>query len=407
MLPQKTIPKRFIGLDLHKYYLIATAVDHELNRVYGPRRVELTELQDWIKKTLTLEDAIVLEMTGNTWQVYDELQPFAHSVTVVHPPHVSLIVRAQVMTDKIASFQLARLHAKGLLTGIWVPPQDVRDLRTLVTQRAKMTAIKTQAKNRLQATLHRYHILPPEGKLYDANQFPWWLSLPVSQLELVRIQSDLDTLIFSQQQIAKVESCMAVWATHDERISLLFQLTGVGLVTAVTVLAAIGDITRFPDANHLVGYSGLGARVHVSGLTSRSGGITKAGRKDLRAALVEAAQVAVLHDQRWRNELSRLEPHIGRNKAIVAIARKVLMIIWHILSKHQAAKELDLERLARKYYEFAYTVGKVNWDGCPTAAAFIRQKMDEAGVGSDFTSFIYSRKRVILPPSKLPTAITK
>ena len=372
MLPQKSIPKRFIGLDLHKYYLIATAVDHDLNRVYGPKRVELTEIQDWIKKTLTPEDAVVLEMTGNTWRLYDELQPFVHSVTVVHPPHVSLIVRAQVMTDKIASFQLARLHAKGLLTGIWVPPQDVRDLRTLVAQREKMIAIKTQAKNRLQATLHRYHILPPEGKLYDSNQFPWWLSLPVSQLELVRIQSDLDTLIFSQQQIAKVESCMSVWATHDERISLLFQLTGVGLVTAVTVLAAIGDITRFPDANHLVGYSGLGAKVHVSGLTSRSGGITKAGRKDLRAALVEAAQVGVMHDQHWKTELVRLEPHIGRNKAIVAIARKMLVIIWHILSKHQAEKGLDLARLARKYYEFAYTVGKVNWDDCSTVAAFIR-----------------------------------
>lgn len=95
MLPQKSIPKRFIGLDLHKYYLIATAVDHDLNRIYGPKRIDLTEIQDWVKKTLTPDDAIVLEMTGNTWQVYDELQPFAHSVTVVHPPHVSLIVRAQ------------------------------------------------------------------------------------------------------------------------------------------------------------------------------------------------------------------------------------------------------------------------------------------------------------------------
>jgi transposase len=407
MLPQKSTPKRFIGLDLHKYYLIATAVDQDLNRIYGPRRVELTELQVWMKKTLTLEDAIVLEMTGNTWHVYDELQAFAHSVTVVHPPHVSLIVRAQVMTDKIASFQLARLQAKGLLTGIWVPPQDVRDLRTLVAQRRKMIAIQTQAKNRLQATLHRYHILPPDGKLFDPDNHTWWLSLPISQLELVRTQSDLDTLSFAQQQITKIESCMAVWATHDERVASLFQLCGVGLVTAVTVLAAIGNISRFPDANHLVGYSGLGAKVHVSGLTSRSGGITKAGRKDLRAALVEAAQVAVLHDHRWKSELARLVPHIGRNKAIVTIARKMLVITWHILVKHQADKELDLDRLARKYYEFAYTVGKSNWGGCPNVATFIRHKLDEAEVGRELTSFIYSRKKIVLPPSNLPIITAK
>ena len=402
MLVRKPPPKRFIGLDLHKYYLVATAVDQDLNKVYGPKRVDLTELQDWMEKTLSSEDAVVLEMTGNTWQVYDELLPHVHSVMVVHPPHVALIVRAQVMTDKIAAFQLARLHAKGLLTGIWVPPQEVRDLRTLVAQREKMTAIKTQAKNRLQATLHRYHILPPEGKLFDADQHPWWLSLPVSKLELVRIQSDLDTLCFAQQQIAKVESCMSAWAVNDERIALLFQLTGVGLVTAVTVLAAVGDITRFPDAEHLVGYSGLGARVHDSGLTSRSGGITKAGRRDLRAVLVEAAQICVLHDPRWKAELARLEPRLGRNKAIVAIARKMLVIIWHILSKHEAEKHLDLERLARKFYEFAYSVGKANWGGCQSAAAFIRRKMDEAGVGQNMISFTYSHKCVVLPPSSLP-----
>lgn len=79
---------------------------------------------------------------------------------MVHPPHVALIVRAQVMTDKIAALQLARLHAKGLLVGIWVPPPEIRDLRTLVAQCHKMTRLKIQAKCRLQATLHRYHLLP-------------------------------------------------------------------------------------------------------------------------------------------------------------------------------------------------------------------------------------------------------
>jgi hypothetical protein len=151
-----------------------------------------------------------------------------------------------------------------------------------------------------------------------------------------------------------------------------------------------------------VGYSGLGARVHDSGLTSRSGGITKAGRRDLRAVLVEAAQIGVIHDPRWKAELARLEPRLGRNKAIVAIARKMLVIIWHILIKHEAEKHLDLERLARKYYEFAYIVGKANWGSCQTVAAFIRRKLDEARVGRDLNEFIYCRKRVVLPPSALP-----
>ena len=136
-------PTRFIGLDLHKYYLVATAVDADLNKVYGPRRVDLIDLQDWIRKTITPRDALVVETTANAFQVYDALLPHAHSVTVVHPPHVALIVRSQVKTDKIAAYHLARLLAKELLVSIWIPPQEVRELRTLVAQRKKMISLKT------------------------------------------------------------------------------------------------------------------------------------------------------------------------------------------------------------------------------------------------------------------------
>jgi len=131
--------KRYIGLDVHKHYLIAIGVDDELNVVLPVRRVELSHLESWMKKTLTQQDEVVLEMTTNTWQLYDELCEHAGSVVVVHPPHVALITRSQVMNDKIAASILARLLAKGLLVGIWVPPQEVRELRGLVAQRKKMT----------------------------------------------------------------------------------------------------------------------------------------------------------------------------------------------------------------------------------------------------------------------------
>jgi transposase len=401
MLPTQPKAKRFIGLDLHKYYLVAYGVDEELNKVYGPRRVDLTDVEEWIQKVVTPEDALVVETTANAFQLYDLLLPHAHSVTVVHPPHVALVVHSLVKTDKIAALQLARLLAKGLLESIWVPPQEIRDLRTLVGQRRKMINLKTQVKNRLQGVLHRYSVPVPDGPLFDSSHRSWWKELPVSKLELFRVQSDLAALDFAQEQVNKIEAQMAEWAVQDERIPLLFELSGLGLVTAVTLLSAIGDITRFPDADHLVGYAGLGARVHDSGLTLHTGGITKTGRREMRAVLVEAAQVAVLHDKRWKAELDRLEPRLGRNKAIVAIARKMLVVVYHLLSKHAAEKKLDLVRLARKFYEFAYTVGKTNWGDCPSAAAFIRRQLDLAGVGKELAFFTYGRKRIELPPSKL------
>ena len=114
-----------------------------------------------MKKTLTKQDEVVLEMTTNTWQLYDELCAYAGSVLVVHPPHVALITRSQVMNDKIAASILARLLAKGLLVGVWVPPQEIRELRGLVAQRKKMTGLATQAKNRLHAVLQRHHLAAP------------------------------------------------------------------------------------------------------------------------------------------------------------------------------------------------------------------------------------------------------
>ncbi len=274
-----------------------------------------------MKKTLTQQDEVVLEMTTNTWQLHDELCAYAGSVLVVHPAHVALITRSQVMNDKIAASILAQLLAKGLLVGIWVPPQEVRELRGLVAQRKKMTGLATQAKNRLHAVLQRHHLVPPAGNPFHASQQEWWLALPLGALEKVNVQSDLETLRFAQAQQMRLTSTMEEIISQQEQVTRLLQVPGFGVVTAVTVWAAIGDIQRFADPQHLVGYAGLGTRVHDSGLSSRSGRITKAGRRDLRVVLIEAAQVAANSHPHWKAELARLQPRLGRNKAIVAIAR--------------------------------------------------------------------------------------
>jgi transposase len=408
MSPEKVVPtrpsassgQRFIGLDVHKFYLIAVAVDAQLNEVFGPVRVPLANLLPWAQKHLTPQDAVVLEMTTNAFQLYDDLLPYAGSVTLVHPPHVALITRARVMTDKIAARILARLHAAGLLPPVWVPPQEVRDQRALLAQRSKMVRLSTQAKNRLHAVLHRHHLATPEGDPFAPARRTWWLDLPVTALERVRIQSDLDTLAFAQVQIASLEDTLAQLAAHDERVSLLIQLPGISLVSAMTILAALGDVTRFPDARHLVGYAGFGVCVHDSGLTHRVGRITKAGRRDLRFVLVEAAQVAVLTHPHWRAELERLEPRLGRNKAIVAIARKLLVAVWHVLTEGCADRYAEPEHVARKLLNYTYTLGKENRPQGLSAAAFVREQLDRLGLGIDLQSVPRGKRPVPLPPSK-------
>jgi hypothetical protein len=124
-------PTRFIGLDIHKFYMVAAGVDADQNEVLSPQRVTWDRFEAWMKRNLTSRDAVVIEMTTNTWDVYDALIEHVHSVCVVHPPHVKAVINPQVMTDKIAARTLAKLLAAKLLISIWVPPREVRDLRAL------------------------------------------------------------------------------------------------------------------------------------------------------------------------------------------------------------------------------------------------------------------------------------
>jgi len=393
--------KRYIGLDVHKHYLIALGVDAELNVVLPARRVELCRLETWMKKTLTKQDEVVLEMTTNTWQLYDELVAYAGSVMVVHPPHVALITRSQVMNDKIAASILARLLAKGLLVGIWIPSQEIREARGLVAQRQKMVRLATQAKNRLHAVIQRHHLVPPAGNPFGASHTAWWQSLPIGKLEKLNLQSDLETLQFGEKQVQDMTEIMEGMAAEQEEIGRLLHLAGFGVVTAMTVWAAIGDIGRFAEPKYLVGYAGLGTRVHDSGMTSRSGKITKAGRRDLRTVLIEAANVAANNHPHWKAELARLEPRLGRNKAIVAIARKLLIAVWYVL-QGKTDKYAEPEAVAQKMLRFAYTVGKSNRPKGQTAAQFARVRMDALGLGGELTSIPWgSKKPIPLPPSVL------
>lgn len=393
--------KRYIGLDVHKHYLIALGVDADLNNVLPARRVELFRLESWMKRTLTKQDDVVLEMTTNAWQLYDELIQYAGKVTVVHPPHVALITRSQVMNDKIAASILARLLAKGLLVGIWIPPQEIREARGLVAQRQKMVRLATQAKNRLHAVIQRHHLVPPAGNPFGASNQAWWQTLSLGKLEKLNLQSDLETLKFAEKQEKQLTAIMEGMVAEQEEIGRLLHLAGFGVVTAFTVWAAIGDIRRFAEPRYLVGYAGLGTRVHDSGMTSRSGKITKAGRRDLRTMLIEAANVAANSHPHWKAELARLEPRLGRNKAIVAIARKLLIAVWYVL-QGQVDKYAEEEVVAKKMLRFAYQVGKENRPKGQTAAQFARIRMDALGLGEELTSIPWGLKKPIpLPPSSL------
>jgi transposase len=395
------LQKRYVGLDVHKHYVMVGAVNRWQEMVLPPGKVSLAEFEGWAKKHLRPTDEVVLEATSNAWYLYDLLEPLVARVVVCHPPQVKLIAAAVVKTDKKDTMTLAKLLAVGMIPAIWVAPQHVRELRALIHHRQRLISQQTRLKNQLQSLLHRHHLAPPGGKLFGPANRAWWLGLSLNPSEKLRLRQDLILLDQLDPLITEVEaelnrlSLAEPWA---DQVPYLLQLPGIGLITAMTILGPIGQIDRFPTAKKLVGYAGLGAKVHASGQTHRTGGITKQGRRELRRVLIEAAWTAVRYDQRWHQQFERLAYHIGREKAIVAIARKLLVILWHVLTAKVADRRAEPQQVARYFIHWGRQLRVKTTLGIK-ASEFARQQLDRLELGQELERVPYGSVTYCLPPS--------
>ena len=376
--------ERFVALDVHKHYVMVAAIDATQQVVLTPRKLSLERFVEWAPEHLHPSDQVVLEATTNAWTLYDQLAPLVQEVKIAHPLLVKLISSARVKTDTRDTLHLARLLAAGLIPQVWVPPTPVRELRVLVAHRQRLVRQRTQAANRLHSVLHARQIAPPAGRVGNAGQEDWWNQLPLSPVERLRVQQDLTLLQTAEHLILSVDAELTRLSTQDpwkEFAPFLMQLPGFAVVTSMTVLAAIGDITRFPSAKKLVGYSGLGASVHASGQTHHTGPITKQGRRELRTVLVEAAWSAVDHHPYWHAEFARLVPSLGKGKAIVAIARKLLVVVWHVLTHQVADRHADRPMVLRKLQRWGVAHGLATQQGL-SSGAFARQLIERLGLGA-------------------------
>jgi hypothetical protein len=263
--------------------------------------------------------------------------------------------------------------------------------------------LATLAKNRLGNVLHRHDFEPPPGSQpCHPKHRAWWLSLPVSGIEKLNVECDWEMLETAERLKQRLEDELKKLAAGDPHVPLLVQLPGSSIIGAMTILAAVGDIQRFPSPAHLVGYAGLGARVHASGEQYQTGRITKAGRKDLRYIMVEAAQHACQVHPKWKEVFAHLEPRLGRSKAVVAIARKMLVVVWHLLTEETADRFSSAEQVACAFFAFYYKVGARHMPPGTRALEYTRQQLDRLRIGQELQAIRWGRKRYKLPPSVLP-----
>ncbi len=385
-----SLPKRYVALDIHKQYVMVGALSADGEVLLRPRRVGIGRLPEWVQKHLRSTDHVVIEATTNAWHIHDLITPLVARTVVAHPPEVKKIVNARVKTDERAVIDLARLLSANLIPEVWVPPVEVRDLRSLIAHRWRLVKTCTMARNRLHSVVHRNNLIPPEGKLLCERNLSWWEEQGFSATEQLRVQQDLATIAHLEAQIEVVEQELARLSTSGrwaDTAAHLLQIPGFGLITGMTIVGAIGDVERFPTAKHLVGYAGLGASVHDSGQTHRTGRITKQGRKELRWALVEAAWAAVRYDPYWKAQFQALKRRKHPNVAIVAIARKLLVVIWHVLTKGEPYCHSSEEQLAFKMLMWSWRLKEGSLGGLDRRQ-FVRSALLRLGIGHDMTHIV-------------------
>jgi transposase len=394
--------ERYLACDIHREYILVGGQNEDQEWVLTPRRISIARFPEWAQKNLRKGDIVILETTTNVWETYDIIAPLVGRALVANASGMGEIVGARVKTDKEditpalaggARERMLRVLIGGIVPEVWVPPMHVRELRAFISYRNRLVKTGAMIRNRLQSLLHKHNLMLPEEGILDQD---WWdAQTSISALEKMQIRQELALLEEIEKHKAAVDEELGRqftskrWGSQAVR---LVQLPGVGVVIAMTVLSAIGDISRFESAKNLVGYAGIGAGVHDSGKTHKEKKITKKGRKELRWAMVEAAWRAVGMSPFWKAQYEKYLRRLRKkNQAIVVIARKMLVAIWHVLSKEETDERASEEDLAYKMLLLSWSLNENVRKGL-TYKQFAKYALMQLGVEKDITRFV--RKNV-------------
>ena len=282
--------------------------------------------------------ACIEMMSGAVW-VRDRLTACGWTVEIADARKVKAIAPLACKTDRVDARVLAELVRRDLVPTVWVAPVEERANRERLRRRSHLIKLRTSAINRSFGLLTQWGLrrnltaLRKPGALDELAQAGVPEVWRTSIATLLALIEDLD------RQLAPLERELRPHARADERVKLLMTIPGVAELLGLTLAAEIGDVARFASARKLVGYSGLTPTIRQSGQSSRTGRLSKAGPDTLRWAAVEAAQQAWRPTNPWHELYTDIKRRHGTSSpAKAAVARKVLIAAWHVLSLQQPFK---------------------------------------------------------------------
>jgi transposase len=331
--------QHYLGVDLHRRRSYVVLMDAQ-GKISDQRRLPNDAMSDYIAQ-LPASTFAVLEATGNWSYMYDILEAGTAEVVLAHPRRVRAIAAAKVKTDKIDATTLAHLARADLLPTAYAPPIEIRELRDLVRHRSKLVRERTRLKNRIHTILSRYNLHSPWTDLFGkkGRAFLDDIRNHLSSIHQMMLDDYLDLIDGLNERIKSVNKFIRAWAKDDPRAQLLISMPGIGIYSAAVIVADIGDIKRFDGPKQLCSYAGLVPSTRSSDTHVRHGRITKEGSPWLRWIMVSAAQRAPCASPRLALFYERTLQQHGKKTARVALARKMLSIVYYMLLRSTPFQE--------------------------------------------------------------------
>ena len=344
--------RRCFGLDVHREFAQVAVWEDGLVRQVG--RVPATpEGFRLFADSLAATDEVAIEATCNTHAIAKLLEPRVARVVVSNPQKTRVIAESKVKTDKVDAQVLAQLLAADFLPGVWLADEATHALRRQVARRANIVRQRTRLKNQVQAILHR-NLVPrcPAADLFGIKGRAWLTEQELPADERQAVEALLRQLDFHGQELQIIDAQLSQIALASDDVKRLMTIPGVDSTVALSIVAAVGDFSRFASPGQLVSYIGLNPRVRQSGgLAASHGRITKQGRAHARGMLVEAAWSAARIPGPLRAFFERVRSRRGMQIAVVATARKLTCLCWHLATKGEdyafARPSLTAQKLRR------------------------------------------------------------
>lgn len=319
----------FSGLDVHKDSVQVCVVDGKGN-IVAERRFTTTPAGMAALLGTVQGSKCVMESSTACFPVYDFLNDNSVKVRVAHPKRTKAICSAKIKTDKIDAKTLAQLERVDLVPEAYIPSKEVRQQQDFVRQHVQLTQQRTRLTNQTKAFLLRNGIRvaydPLTGKavkLFEIASLPENIKLKMAHAR--------QQYVLLNQELKEVNKVIEGLAKQNRSAVLLHSIPGVGWFSALLVALQIDDISRFPDAEHLVSYAGLCPSLSQSGEKTRVGGIGNDSCKLLRWVLIQDAWQAVKRCKRFKTVYNKLCKKKPKQKAIIGVAKRLLTVMYFML----------------------------------------------------------------------------